>query len=61
MSFLVWMIFGAVVGVVGQASDARARPGRLLHDYILGIAGALLGGFSGGPSASTARAILSAL
>lgn len=47
MSFLVWIIFGAVVGVVAKLLMPGRDPGGFFMTIILGIAGALLGGFLG--------------
>ena len=47
MSFLVWIIFGAVVGVVAKLLMPGRDPGGFIVTIILGIAGALLGGFLG--------------
>jgi uncharacterized membrane protein YeaQ/YmgE (transglycosylase-associated protein family) len=47
MSFLVWIVFGAVVGVVAKLLMPGRDPGGFFMTIILGIAGALLGGFLG--------------
>ena len=47
MSFLIWIIFGAVVGVVAKLLMPGRDPGGFFMTIILGIAGALLGGFLG--------------
>jgi uncharacterized membrane protein YeaQ/YmgE (transglycosylase-associated protein family) len=45
MNFLVWIIFGALVGwIASLVMKTNARQGTLM-DIILGIAGAFLGGF----------------
>lgn len=43
MSILVWIVFGALVGWV--ASMVMGSEGGLIRDIILGIVGALLGGW----------------
>ena len=47
MSFLVWIVFGAVVGVVAKLLMPGRDPSGFFMTIILGIAGALLGGFLG--------------
>jgi uncharacterized membrane protein YeaQ/YmgE (transglycosylase-associated protein family) len=47
MSVLIWIIFGAVVGVVAKLLMPGRDPGGFFMTIILGIAGALLGGFLG--------------
>ena len=47
MSFLIWIIFGAIVGVVAKLLMPGRDPGGFFMTIILGIAGALLGGFLG--------------
>lgn len=53
MGIIAWIVFGAIVGWV--ASMVMGTDGSLLSDIILGIVGALLGGwlvsFFGGTSA----------
>jgi uncharacterized membrane protein YeaQ/YmgE (transglycosylase-associated protein family) len=43
MSIIVWIIFGALVGWI--ASMIMGSEGGLIQDIILGIVGALLGGW----------------
>ncbi|HAR99812.1 MAG: Transglycosylase-associated protein [Candidatus Moranbacteria bacterium GW2011_GWC2_37_73] len=43
MSILIWIIFGAIVGII--ASAIMGTNERLLMDIILGIVGAVLGGW----------------
>ena len=43
MEFIIWIIFGALVGWV--ASMVMGSGGGLLWDIIVGIIGSLLGGF----------------
>jgi uncharacterized membrane protein YeaQ/YmgE (transglycosylase-associated protein family) len=47
MSVLIWIIFGAVVGIVAKLLMPGRDPGGFFMTIILGIAGALLGGFLG--------------
>ncbi len=43
MGILVWILFGALTGWI--ASMIMKTDGGLVHDIILGIIGAILGGF----------------
>lgn len=43
MEIIIWIVFGALVG--WAASKLTGAGGGLLSDVIIGIAGALLGGF----------------
>ena len=43
MGILLWIVFGALVGWV--ASMVMHSPGGLVRDVIVGIVGAVLGGF----------------
>jgi len=45
MSILGWIVFGLIVGVVGKFLMPGRDPGGFVVTIILGIAGALLGGF----------------
>ena len=47
MAVLGWIIFGLVVGVVAKLLTPGRDPGGVLVTALLGIAGALLGGFLG--------------
>lgn len=47
MSVLGWILFGLVVGVVGKLLMPGRDPGGFILTILLGIAGALLGGFIG--------------
>jgi uncharacterized membrane protein YeaQ/YmgE (transglycosylase-associated protein family) len=47
MSILGWIVFGLIVGVVGKFLMPGRDPGGFMITIILGIAGALLGGFLG--------------
>ena len=42
-----WIIFGLVVGVIGKLLMPGRDPGGFVITILLGIAGALLGGFLG--------------
>jgi uncharacterized membrane protein YeaQ/YmgE (transglycosylase-associated protein family) len=47
MSILGWIVFGLIVGVVGKFLMPGRDPGGFVITILLGIAGALLGGFLG--------------
>ena len=47
MGIIGWILFGLVVGVVGKLLMPGRDPGGFIITIILGIAGALLGGFLG--------------
>jgi uncharacterized membrane protein YeaQ/YmgE (transglycosylase-associated protein family) len=47
MSVLGWIFFGLVVGVVGKLLMPGRDPGGFIITILLGIAGALVGGFLG--------------
>jgi uncharacterized membrane protein YeaQ/YmgE (transglycosylase-associated protein family) len=47
MSILGWIIFGLVVGVVAKFLMPGRDPGGFIVTILLGIAGALVGGFLG--------------
>jgi len=47
MAVLGWIIFGLVVGVVAKLLTPGRDPGGVIVTVLLGIAGALLGGFLG--------------
>ena len=46
-AILVWVVFGLVVGLIGKALMAKRHKSSLLTTVLLGIGGALLGGFFG--------------
>jgi uncharacterized membrane protein YeaQ/YmgE (transglycosylase-associated protein family) len=58
MGILSWILFGLVVGVLAKLLTPGRDPGGFIVTILLGIAGALLGGFLGramgfyGPSQS---------
>jgi uncharacterized membrane protein YeaQ/YmgE (transglycosylase-associated protein family) len=45
MSFLTWVIFGLLVGIAANTIDPRPSQGGALGAVILGIIGAVVGGF----------------
>ena len=47
MSIIGWIFFGLVVGVIGKLLTPGRDPGGFVVTILLGIAGALLGGFLG--------------
>ncbi|HYJ14128.1 MAG TPA: GlsB/YeaQ/YmgE family stress response membrane protein [Candidatus Limnocylindria bacterium] len=47
MEFIGWIFFGLVVGVIGKLLMPGRDPGGFVVTILLGIAGALLGGFIG--------------
>jgi len=47
MAVLGWIIFGLVVGVVAKLLTPGRDPGGVIVTVLLGIAGALVGGFLG--------------
>jgi len=47
MAIIGWIIFGLVVGVVAKLLMPGRDPGRFIVTILLGIAGALVGGFLG--------------
>ena len=47
MSIIGWVLFGLVVGVIGKLLMPGRDPGGWVVTILLGIAGALLGGFLG--------------
>jgi uncharacterized membrane protein YeaQ/YmgE (transglycosylase-associated protein family) len=47
MSILGWIVFGLIVGVVGKLLMPGRDPGGFVITILLGIAGALIGGFLG--------------
>ena len=58
MGILAWILFGLVVGIIAKLLMPGRDPGGFIITILLGIAGALLGGFIGramgfyGPSES---------
>jgi uncharacterized membrane protein YeaQ/YmgE (transglycosylase-associated protein family) len=47
MGILTWIVFGLVVGLIGKLLLPGRDPGGFIVTILLGIAGALLGGFIG--------------
>ena len=47
LGIIGWIIFGLVVGVIGKLLMPGRDPGGFVITILLGIAGALLGGFLG--------------
>jgi uncharacterized membrane protein YeaQ/YmgE (transglycosylase-associated protein family) len=47
MSVLGWILFGLIVGIVGKLLMPGRDPGGFVVTILLGIAGALLGGYIG--------------
>ena len=47
MSFVLWVLFGLIVGVIAKLLTPGREPGGFVLTALLGIAGALVGGFLG--------------
>lgn len=47
MDVLIWIVFGLVVGVVAKLVMPGRDPGGIIVTIVLGIVGALLGGWIG--------------
>ena len=47
MSILGWILFGLVVGAVAKLLMPGRDPGGIIVTMLLGVAGAVLGGFAG--------------
>ena len=47
VSIIAWIVFGLVVGVIAKLLMPGQDPGGIVITVLLGIAGALLGGFVG--------------
>jgi uncharacterized membrane protein YeaQ/YmgE (transglycosylase-associated protein family) len=47
MGIIGWILFGLVVGIVGKLLMPGRDPGGFILTILLGIAGAVLGGFVG--------------
>jgi len=47
MAILSWILFGLVVGIIAKLLMPGRDPGGFIVTVLLGIAGALLGGFIG--------------
>ena len=55
MGILSWILFGLVVGVIAKLLMPGRDPGGFIVTILLGIAGALVGGFIGRAMGSTVR------
>lgn len=47
ISFLGWILFGLIVGALAKLVMPGRDPGGIIVTMLLGIAGAVLGGFAG--------------
>jgi uncharacterized membrane protein YeaQ/YmgE (transglycosylase-associated protein family) len=47
MGILWWIVFGLIVGIIAKLLTPGRDPGGFIITVLLGIAGALLGGFIG--------------
>ncbi len=47
MAILSWIVFGLVVGIIAKLLMPGRDPGGFIITMLLGIAGALVGGFAG--------------
>ena len=47
MGILAWIVFGLVIGIIAKLLMPGRDPGGMIVTMLLGIAGALLGGFIG--------------
>jgi len=47
MGILAWILFGLVIGVIAKLLMPGRDPGGFIVTVLLGVAGALLGGFIG--------------
>ncbi len=47
MNIISWIVFGLIVGIIANIIDSRPAQGGILGAIVLGIAGALVGGFIG--------------
>lgn len=45
MNIVSWILFGLIVGIVANAIDPEPARGGLISAILLGIVGALIGGF----------------
>jgi uncharacterized membrane protein YeaQ/YmgE (transglycosylase-associated protein family) len=45
MNVLSWILFGLIVGIVANAIDPSPNRGGILGSILLGIVGAIVGGF----------------
>ena len=47
MHFLIWIVFGLIVGVVAKMLMPGPNPGGIITTILLGIVGAMVGGWIG--------------
>ena len=47
MGILAWLVFGLVVGIIAKLVTPGRDPGGFIVTVLLGMAGAMLGGFIG--------------
>ena len=47
MSIVLWIVFGLVVGVIAKLLTPEREPSGFILTIMLGVAGALVGGFLG--------------
>lgn len=47
MGFIAWILFGLVIGVIAKLLMPGRDPGGFIITILLGIAGAMIGGFIG--------------
>ena len=47
MSILAWIILGLIAGVIAKALHPGPDPGGIIVTILIGIAGAMIGGFIG--------------
>ncbi|HEU5263984.1 MAG TPA: GlsB/YeaQ/YmgE family stress response membrane protein, partial [Gaiellaceae bacterium] len=47
MGVIVWILFGLIVGIIAKLLMPGRDPGGFIITMLLGVAGALLGGFIG--------------
>jgi uncharacterized membrane protein YeaQ/YmgE (transglycosylase-associated protein family) len=45
MNIISWILFGLIVGIVANAIDPRPARGGIFNAMLLGVVGALIGGF----------------
>lgn len=47
MGILAWAVFGLITGVIANAIDPRPAQGGIISAILLGVVGAVVGGFLG--------------
>ncbi len=45
MSIISWLLFGLIIGIIANAIDPETNSGGAIGAIVLGIVGALVGGF----------------